>query len=111
MEHLPSILKGLGITSSADDESKDSAQFTSAAVDPISSPLGSQDDLSSIGVLELLESDERAVFILDLTNPGDTTPIYTNPRLKELQVLGSKVGESLDLRVATKDEKHRGFLE
>ncbi|TGO32978.1 hypothetical protein BHYA_0275g00050 [Botrytis hyacinthi] len=111
MEHLPSILKGLGITSSADDDSKDAKQFTSVAVDPILSPLGSQDDLSSVGVLELLESDERAVFILDLTNPDDTTPVYTNPRLKELQVLGSKVGESLDLRAATKDEKHRGFLE
>lgn len=111
MEYLPSVFDGLAITSSTDEEAKGSAQIISVPVDPNLSPLEPQDNLRNVGVLELLESDERAVFILDLTKLDETTPIYTNPRLKELQVLGSKVGESLDLDVATKDEKHREFLE
>ncbi|ESZ97238.1 putative histidine kinase M3YPp [Sclerotinia borealis F-4128] len=111
MENLPSVSNRLAITSSTDEEVKYPMQITSVAVDPTSTHLASQEDLRSIGVLELLDSDERAVFILDLTKPDETTPIYTNPRLKELQLLGSKVGESLDLGAATKDEKHRGFLE
>lgn len=112
MENLRSVFNGLALASSKDDkEAKDSMQVTSVAVDASSSPIAAKDEISSIGVLELLESDERVVFILDLTKPDERTPIYTNPRLKALQVLGSEVGESLDLGVATKDEKHRGFLE
>ncbi|KAI9645299.1 hypothetical protein NHQ30_006034 [Ciborinia camelliae] len=111
MENLPSVLNGLTITPPTDEEAKDSMQITSVLVDPNLSPLAPQDDLGSIGVLELLESDERAVFILDLTKPDETTPRYTNSRLKGLQGLGSRIGVSSELGVATKDEKHRRFLE
>ncbi|QSZ30945.1 hypothetical protein DSL72_000504 [Monilinia vaccinii-corymbosi] len=111
MENLLSMISGLAITSSQDQEAKDSTQVASVVVDPLSSPLMPPDGLSNIGVLELLDSDERALFILDLMRPDETAPAYTNSRLKGLQVLGSKVGESLDLAVAAKDEKHREFLD
>jgi hypothetical protein len=49
-------------------------------------PLGDlPTELQSVGLIELLETDERLVLIFDLTSPTKLVPIYSNPRLKELQ--------------------------
>lgn len=54
--------------------------------------MGAPTDLQSVGLLELLEIDERRVLVFDLTSPNKTVPIYSNPRQRELQSEGVRLG-------------------
>lgn len=49
-------------------------------------------DLQSVGLIELLEIDERPILILDLTSPTKAAPVYINPRLRELRRQGISLG-------------------
>ncbi|KAE8443515.1 hypothetical protein EG329_001755 [Mollisiaceae sp. DMI_Dod_QoI] len=58
----------------------------------------SKDDLNTLGAVELLETDDRPVFILDLTSPTKTIPVYYNASLREMPLLESKVGKGKGTR-------------
>jgi len=62
---------------------KSVAQVFSVAVESDYRSNAIPDELGSIGILELLESDQRAVFILDLTSTTRTIPIYRNFRARQ----------------------------
>lgn len=49
---------------------------------PLETP---SDDLATLGATEILETDERPIFILNLTSPTKTIPVYYNQSLSTLR--------------------------
>jgi hypothetical protein len=43
-------------------------------------------DLTTVGLLELFETDERPVLVYDLSSPTNELPVYHNARLREVHV-------------------------
>jgi hypothetical protein len=54
-----------------------------------------KDELLSVGLVELLDIDDRPVFILDLTSPTKTIPVYYNTSLREIPLLELKIGNGV----------------
>ena len=52
-------------------------------------------ELLSVGLVELLDVDDRPVFILDLTSPSKTIPVYYNASLQEIPLLELKIGKGV----------------
>jgi hypothetical protein len=66
-----------------------------------------KDDLTTLGAIEILETDERPTFVLDLTSPTKIIPIYYNQSLQEVPLLESKVGKGKGAR----DPKYNVFMD
>lgn len=73
---------------------------------PLESP-SPKDDLATLGAVELLDSDDRPVFILDLTSATKTIPVYYNASFREVPLLESKVGKATGAR----DPKYNVFMD
>lgn len=70
------------------------------------------DDLSSVGLLELLEVDDRPTFVLDLSLPSKARPVFYNASLREIPLLELKIGRGITAAsTATRDPKYTSFLE
>lgn len=48
-----------------------------------------------MGLVELLDVDDRPVFILDLTSPSKTIPVYYNASLQAIPLLVLKIGKGV----------------
>jgi hypothetical protein len=72
---------------------KPGTNITAVSVD--SSLEAPKDDLLSVGLVELLDIDDRPVFILDLTSPTKTIPVYYNPSLLDIPLLELKIGKGV----------------
>lgn len=96
------------------DLSKAPKKFeTSATAISVAPALESpKDELLSVGLVELLDIDERPVFILDLASPTKTLPVYYNASLREIPLLELKIGKGVILGGKTeKDPKYALFIE
>ena len=74
----------------ADGEATKVVHINSSRIDSNASPKARPDDLRSVGIIELLETDLRPVFILDLARSTTSVPVWHNEHLKDLQILGSE---------------------
>ena len=68
-----------------------------------------------MGITELLDIDNRPIFILDLASPEKTIPVYHNASLQELQaqVIGFKIWNAIREAIAeaATEPKHILFLD
>lgn len=91
----------------SDQESADLGQDVKAEPSITAIPIEkSNDDLSTLGAIELLDTDERPIFILDLTSLTKTIPVYYNPSLRDVPLLESKVCKGKGAR----DPKYNVFM-
>ena len=86
---------------------------TSITTSPIDSGLQSpKDELLSVGLVELLDIDDRPVFILDLASPSKAIPVYCNASLREIPLLELKIGKGVVPGGKTeRDPKYAAFIE
>ena len=69
-------------------------------------------ELLSVGLVELLDVDDRPVFILDLTSPSKTIPVYYNASLQEIPLLELKIGKGVIAGGKTeRDPTYAAFVE
>ena len=68
------------------------------------------DEWKTIGILELLETDERPVLVFDLTSTN-TVPVFANKTLRTLKTSESNKYCLADATKAAPDPKHSSFLQ
>ena len=86
---------------------------TSITTSPIDSGLQSpKDELLSVGLLELLDIDDRPVFVLDLASPSKVIPVYCNESLREIPLLELKIAKGVvPGGKMERDSKYAVFIE
>lgn len=72
---------------------------------PLDTPI---DDLSTLGTIELLETNCGPVFVLDLTSATRTVLVYCNASLREPLLLLASI---IRKRKGTKDPKYFIFID
>jgi hypothetical protein len=71
-----------------------------------------KNELLSVGLVELLDVDDRPVFILDLMSPSKTIPVYYNASLQEIPLLELKIGKGVIAGGKTeRDPIYAAFIE
>ena len=116
MADLVPAIAGLEVSarSSEDvDRPKLEPQVTSISVDSKSSDLSPGNELSSVGITELLDLDDRPTFVLDLQKPAGAGPVYYNQSLQDLKLVGLDVGKCVveSFTDGTSDPNNTSFLD
>jgi hypothetical protein len=105
---------GIEAAQTGDEVEKSEIHITAVSVDPHQDEATNKDP-ASVGITELLDIDDRPIFILDLACPEKTIPVYHNASLQELQaqVLGLKIWNTIreTIAEAASDPKHILFLD
>lgn len=71
-----------------------------------------EDDLTAVGLLELLDVDDRPVLVLDLASPTKNVPVYHNASLQKMPLLESKIMDGvLAAGVSARDPDYAAFLD
>ena len=92
----------------ADGEATKVVHINSSPIDSNASPEARPDDLRSVGIIELLETDLRPVFILELARSTTSVPVWHNEHLKDLQILGSEAHGGIEIRNLAGPTKNSG---
>jgi PAS domain-containing protein len=98
---------------SNDEKAKSNQRTTAVPLNEVIGHESAKKELLSVGLTELLDLDDRPVFILDITSATRSNPVYYNPSLREITILELKIGKGIatSSREAARDPTYLAFSE
>ena len=97
--------------SATDPDARRATKIAVPSTGPRHAFYNAPNDLKTVGLLELLETDERPVLVYDLDSPTRHLPVYHNAQLSELHVESLKLaGKNLEsITQSAKEGEHSEF--
>ncbi|KAJ5041797.1 uncharacterized protein L3040_005364 [Drepanopeziza brunnea f. sp. 'multigermtubi'] len=109
---FPAVSRRGGRESDGEDVSNESNEVDSKATPTDKCASARENSLMSLGLLELLDIDDRPVLVLDLASPTKRVPIYHNASLQRIPLLELKVGDGvLCAEASARDPDYAAFLD